>query len=39
MRSNTNCDFVDVDQKNFEQYAPKSFENLLEGFREYKTCA
>ena len=30
-------DFVYVGQKNFEKYKPKSFENLLKGFREYKT--
>ena len=30
-------DFVYVDQENFGRYKPKSFEDLLRGFREYKT--
>ena len=30
-------DFVYADQENFEKYRPKSFEDLLKGFREYKT--
>ena len=30
-------DFVYVDQENFGRYKPKSFEDLLGGFREYKT--
>ena len=29
-------DFVYVDQEGFEKYAPKSFDSLLAGFREFK---
>jgi type III restriction enzyme len=29
-------DFVYVDQKSFEKYAPKTFGELLASFREYK---
>ena len=29
-------DFVYADQENFEKYRPKSFEDLLKGFRDYK---
>ncbi len=31
-----NYDFVYVDQENFERYKPKSFKDLLRGFRKYK---
>jgi type III restriction enzyme len=30
-------DFVYVDQEGFETYKPKSFQQLLDGFREYKS--
>ena len=30
-------DFVYVDQESFQKYKPKSFEDILNGFREYKT--
>jgi len=36
MQSDVVYDFVFVDQESFENYAPKSFESLLAGFREYK---
>ena len=39
IQSNTNYDFVYVDQENFEKYTPKSFEDLLKGFCEYKSRA
>jgi type III restriction enzyme len=29
-------DFVYVDQESFDRYAPSSFRQLIEGFREYK---
>lgn len=32
----TKIDFVYVDQESFESYRPKSFSNLVAGFREYK---
>ena len=31
-------DFVYVDEDGFREYTPKTFQQLLEGFREYKTC-
>ncbi len=30
-------DFVYVDEDNFREYTPRTFQQLLEGFREYKT--
>ena len=30
-------DFVYVDEDNFREYPPRTFQQLLEGFREYKT--
>ncbi len=39
IQSNTNYDFVYVDQENFEKFTPKSFEDLLKGFCEYKSRA
>ena len=30
-------DFVYVDQKSYEKYKPRTFSQVLEGFREYKT--
>jgi type III restriction enzyme len=36
IQSDVVYDFVFVDQESFEKYAPKSFKNLLESFREYK---
>ena len=39
IQSNTNYDFVYVDQENFEKYTPKSFEDLLKVFCEYKSRA
>ncbi len=29
-------DFVYVDQESFERYKPTSFQQLVDGFREYK---
>ena len=37
IQSNTNYDFVYVDQEIFEKYTPKSFEDLLKVFCEYKS--
>ena len=31
-------DFVYVDEDSFQEYTPRTFQQLLEGFREYKTC-
>lgn len=36
MQSDVKYDFVFVDQESFEKYAPKSFDDLLSGFHEYK---
>ncbi len=36
VQSDVEYDFVYVDQENFEKYAPKSFDAVLSGFREYK---
>ena len=36
IQSDVKYDFVFVDQESFEKYAPKSFDDLLAGFREYK---
>jgi len=33
---NVKYDFVYVDQENFEKYKPASFEQLVDGFKEYK---
>lgn len=35
-QSDVMYDFVYVDQEGFEKYAPKSFADVLTGFREYK---
>ncbi|MEX0729506.1 MAG: hypothetical protein WED00_00920 [Aquisalimonadaceae bacterium] len=35
-QSEVTYDFVYVDQEGFEKYAPKSFSEVLAGFREYK---
>jgi len=35
-QSDVTYDFVYVDQEGFEKYAPKSFADVLTGFREYK---
>lgn len=35
-QSDVTCDFVFVDQESFEKYAPKSFADVLAGFRDYK---
>lgn len=35
-QSDVTYDFVYVDQEGFEKYAPKSFADVLRGFREYK---
>ncbi|WP_298217810.1 DEAD/DEAH box helicase family protein [Halothiobacillus sp.] len=37
-RSDVTYDFVYVDQESFEKYAPKSFADVLAGFREYKAA-
>ncbi|WP_054030180.1 DEAD/DEAH box helicase [Desulfatitalea tepidiphila] len=36
VQSDVVYDFVFVDQESFEKYKPKSFQHLLDGFREYK---
>jgi type III restriction enzyme len=36
VQTNVEYDFVYVDQASFERYKPKSFGNLLKGFREFK---
>ena len=35
-QSNETWDFIYVDQLSFEKYNPKSFKDLIDGFREYK---
>ena len=35
-QSDVTYDFVYVDQESFEKYTPKSFADVLTGFREYK---
>jgi len=35
-RSETNFDFVYVDEESFERFKPTSFSQLVDGFREYK---
>lgn len=37
VQSEVSYDFVFVDQESFEKYSPKSFKQLLDGFREYKS--
>ena len=36
MQTNVSYDFAYVDQEGFEKYSPKSFGDILSGFREYK---
>ena len=36
IQSDTTYDFVYVDEESFEKFKPKTFEDLLVGFREYK---
>lgn len=36
IQKGVNYDFAYVDQEGFERYAPKSFSDVLSGFREYK---
>ena len=36
VQSDVGYDFVYVDEEGFKKYGPKSFENLMVGFREYK---
>jgi type III restriction enzyme len=36
VQSEVEYDFVYVDEENFEQYNPKTFRQLMDGFREYK---
>lgn len=36
VQSDVVYDFVYVDQESFEKFAPKSFKQLMDGFREYK---
>ena len=36
VQSNVSYDFVYVDEERFEKYKPTSFQQLIEGFREYK---
>jgi type III restriction enzyme len=35
-QSESRFDFVFVDQESFEKYKPKNFQDLLQGFMEYK---
>ncbi|RLD03700.1 MAG: type III restriction endonuclease subunit R [Chloroflexi bacterium] len=35
-QSKVNYDYIFVDQESYERYKPKSFKQLLDGFREYK---
>ena len=37
VQSDVTYDFVYVDQEGFEKYNPKSFKQLIDGFREYKS--
>ena len=37
VQSNVLYDFVYVDEESFRAYQPRTFQQLLEGFREYKT--
>jgi type III restriction enzyme len=37
VQSDVTYDFVYVDQESFEKYNPKSFKQLIDGFREYKS--
>ena len=37
VQSDVVYDFVYVDEDSFREYTPKTFQQLLEGFREYKT--
>jgi len=36
IQSDVSCDFVYVDEEGFRKYQPKTFEQLMSGFREYK---
>jgi type III restriction enzyme len=36
IQSDVVCDFVYVDEEGFRKYQPKTFEQLMSGFREYK---
>jgi type III restriction enzyme len=36
VQSDVTYDFVYVDEESFEKYKPKTFQQLIEGFREYK---
>jgi type III restriction enzyme len=37
VQSDVTYDFVYVDEASFEKYAPSSFKQLMDGFREYKS--
>ena len=37
VQSDAVYDFVYVDEDSFREYTPRTFQQLLEGFREYKT--
>ena len=37
VQSDVTYDFVYVDQEGFEKYNPRSFKQLIDGFREYKS--
>ena len=37
IKPDVDCDFVYVDQESFDVYRPETFQQLLYGFREYKT--
>ena len=37
LQPDTSYDFVYVEQESFEKYKPKSFKDVLNGFRDYKT--
>lgn len=36
IQSEVTYDFVYIDQESFEKYAPKSFQGIMDGFKEYK---
>jgi type III restriction enzyme len=36
IQKDVNYDFVYVDEESFQRYQPKTFRQLLEGFREFK---
>ena len=39
VQSDMKFDFVYVDEDSFEKYAPKTFQQLIDGFREYQAAS